>query len=293
MPRLVVPEVATAANRPSSPCSAMAASRFLPVSRPRSSRLDPQDVDVHHLGGGDDRGVGLVGGGDPQPRRALAAALGQVGVAGGDQGRQVADRAAGHETAAGLVGHAGQVGDPAQRLVLGVHRARALEPAAAVDRGGAHHQVEQRGRLGRCGGDEGQIARVVDRHACVGEHLVEDAQRLGAAQPVGGDRLAHGRGQFGGRARTVQRHRVESQAVARVGQDRLGEPLGDVGIAMHRGGVDHSRSFPDGALNRAGWVRGAVRPTPPGGACLPVAARPRTGRRCHGRDLSGGVASAG
>ena len=37
MPTLVVPEVATAANRPSSPCSAMAASRFLPVSRPRSS----------------------------------------------------------------------------------------------------------------------------------------------------------------------------------------------------------------------------------------------------------------
>ena len=139
MPRLVVPAVATDREQALvAVCSAIAASSASPVSRPRVVGRDPQHVDVHHLRGGDDRGVGLVGGGDPQPRGALAAALGQVGVAGGHQRRQVADRAARRRSSRrACSGMPGEVGDPAQRLVLGVDRARALQPAAAVDRRGA------------------------------------------------------------------------------------------------------------------------------------------------------------
>ena len=40
-------------------------------------------------------------------------------------------------------GKPGEVGDPAQRLVLGVDRAGALQPRAAVDRRRADDEVEQ------------------------------------------------------------------------------------------------------------------------------------------------------
>ncbi len=255
MPRLVVPEVATAANRPSSPLFGDGGFQVLAGQPPVCVGLDLEHVDVHHLGGRVDGGVRFVCGGDAQPRRPLAAALGQVGVAGGDQRREIADRSAGDEAAAGLFGHTGQVGDPAQRLVLGVHRPGALQPAAAVDRRGADDQVEQRGGLRRSRRDERQVARVVDRHARIGEHFVEDPQRLGPAQALLGHCGADRSGQLGGCARTVQRYRVQPQPIARVGQDRLCQSLGHVGVAMHGGGVDHPRSFPDADHNRAVWVQ--------------------------------------
>ena len=71
-------------------------------------------------------------------------------------------------------GQPDQVGDPAQRLVLGVHRARALEPRAAVDRRGPDDHVEERRRLRGRPRDERQVARVVDRDAGLGQHLVEE-----------------------------------------------------------------------------------------------------------------------
>ena len=46
----------------------------------------------------------------------------------GDERRQVAGRAARHEAAAGRGREAGEIGEPAQRLVLRVDRARGLEP---------------------------------------------------------------------------------------------------------------------------------------------------------------------
>ncbi len=79
-------------------------------------------------------------------------------------------------------GQAGQVGDPAQGLVLGVHRAGALEPRAAVDRRRADHQVEQGRRLGRGRRHERQRPRVVLGDARRGQHLDPQPQRLGAAQ---------------------------------------------------------------------------------------------------------------
>ena len=74
-------------------------------------------------------------------------------------------------------GQPGEVGDPAQGLVLGVDGARALEPRPGVDRRGADDDVEGGGLLGRRAGDEGQVARVVDGQAGGGEHVGEDAER--------------------------------------------------------------------------------------------------------------------
>ena len=130
-------------------------------------------------------------------------------------------------------GKPGEVGDPAQRLVLGVDRAGALEPRAAVDRRGTHHEVEERGGLGRGGRDEGEVARVVDRDAGLAQHRVEQREGLLAAEAVLGDGLARGDLQLAQRARSVEGHRVEDQAPARVLQDRLAELLGLVVVAVH------------------------------------------------------------
>ena len=190
-----------------------------------------QDLHVHHLGGGVDRRVGLLGGGHTGTARVLGGA--SPGLARRHQRRQVADRAAGDEAAAGRLRHAGQVGQPAQRLVLGVDRARPLQPAAAVDRRGADDQVEQRRQLGRGGRDERQVARVIDRHRGRRQRLGEDAQRLRGAEAVGSDRRAGLGGQLLAAARAVQRHRVQAQAVADVGEQGLGDPLGRIGVAVH------------------------------------------------------------
>jgi hypothetical protein len=91
--------------------------------------------------------------------------------AGGDECAQVAGGPAADEHAAGSVREAGEVGDPAQRLVLGVDGAGALEPRSGVDARRTDHEVEQDRRLGRGRRHERQEAGVVDRDARRREHV--------------------------------------------------------------------------------------------------------------------------
>ena len=158
-PRFVVPAVATTANTPSPSASSAARSagagepprpapRASPASITRSIERTEECTSSLHR---DARGG----------RAAVAGAL-----ARGVQGREVAVRAALDEAAARRVRQAGEVGEPAQRLVLRVHGAGRLEPRAAVDRVDADQQVDQRARPPSArAGDEGEVARVVDRGA--------------------------------------------------------------------------------------------------------------------------------
>ena len=91
--------------------------------------------------------------------------------------------AAGHEHAAGAGGQPGEVGDPAQRLVLGVDRAGALEPRAAVDGRGADDEVEQRAASVGRARDERQVPGVVDRDARRGEHVAKTPAPRGRRCP--------------------------------------------------------------------------------------------------------------
>jgi hypothetical protein len=101
----------------------------------------------------------------------------------------------------------GEVGEPPQRLVLGVHGPGALEPRAAVDARGGHDHVEQRGGFGGGARHERQVARVVDRQARRAEHVDEEAQRLLATEPLRGDGLP-------GRALRAARVRARGRAAA-------------------------------------------------------------------------------
>ena len=93
-----------------------------------------------------------------------------------------------------------QVGDPAQCLVLGEDRARTRLPQAAEDVGRARHQVERDGCPGGCRRHVGQVQRIVLGARRRLEHLIEDAQRLRAADPGRRDCLAGGGGQLRHRA---------------------------------------------------------------------------------------------
>ena len=200
-------------------------------------RRDDEQADVHHGRRRGDRRVRLVGAGHAQPC-AVRAVAGTMGVPGGDERRQVADRAALHEAAGGRLRESGQAGQPLERLVLGVDRARRLHPRPGVDRRRADDEVEHHRELCRRSRDERQEARVVDRDDRGGEHVGEEPHRGLAAEAVLGDRGAGEPGQLVGGLRPVERHRVQPQAIAGVLERGPGDPLGLVGVAVHRRGID-------------------------------------------------------
>jgi hypothetical protein len=169
------------------------------------------DVDVHHASSGVDRRVGALGGDHGPacgPVEPCCSPLRVGVVAGGDQGRQVGHRPAGGEAAACRIGHLGQVGDPAECLILGEHHAGAVQPGRAAQRRGTDHEVEHGGRLGRRPRDEGEVAGVVGRDAGGGQVLGVSTQRLGSAESLWRDGLAHQGLEFGGTHRTVERRLV-------------------------------------------------------------------------------------
>ena len=185
---------------------------------------DRQDVNVHHARRGlNARMRGSACGEAPSRRAAAAARPGRV--TRGDQGREVAGGAAGDEHATGRGGHARQVRDPSQGLVLGPHRARPLQPAAAVDRGRADREVEQHARLGRSARHEREVGGVVGRDRGGREHLRPHAERLLAADPAGGDRRPGPLGQLLSGGGAVQGNGLRD-AVARVRDDRRRQRLG-------------------------------------------------------------------
>ena len=140
-----------------------------------------------------DRRVGLLGDADRPAWRAAGAAPLEGRFPRGYESGQVGDRPALREYSAGRGRKAGQFGDPAQRLILGVDRPGALEPRSGVDIRRADEHVERSCRLRRRTRDEGQVSRVVDGQAGRPEHVCPKTQRLVGSEPVGNHRRT-GRG---------------------------------------------------------------------------------------------------
>src|SRR5690606_6191391 len=99
-----------------------------------------------------------TGGGDDEASAAVVLAVRPVTPPPprGDQRTEVARGPAADEHAAGRRWETHEVRDPAQRLVLGVYRAGALQPRPGVDARRPDDEVEQHRRLGRGGGYERQ-----------------------------------------------------------------------------------------------------------------------------------------
>ena len=121
-------------------------------------------IDVQHPGCLRNRRMGLGRRGDLPACRSHAPSSRQRRVTGGMQSREIAERPARHKGASGLRREAGEIGQPAQRFVLGVDRSGRFQPAAGVDPGGSHQQIEEDRDLRRRVGDEGEVARMVGRN---------------------------------------------------------------------------------------------------------------------------------
>ncbi len=186
----------------------------------RAARLG--DAAVRALGG-DDESAGAI-----EPATCPLAPT----PTGGDEGAEVAGGAAADEHATGRRRHAGQIGEVAQRLVLREDGSSTFHPRAGIDVGGAHHEVEQDGRLrGRCR-HERQETRMVGRDAGGGEHLAEHAQRFQAAQAAFGDRAPRHRLQLGRCAGRIQR-RLHAHPIDGVANDGLREHLHGGIVLVH------------------------------------------------------------
>ena len=237
MPKLVVPPVATTAKT----STVVVDLGELLLQRgtgepPVGVHRDGEQVDVHHPRGVRDRRVRLGAARHHPATGSVQPAIGATGrgvVSRGHQSGQVAEGAALHEHPGRRRRQPGEVGQPAQRLVLGVDGAGTLQPRPAVDGRRAHDEVEQRGGLGRRGRDERQVPRVVHRDARTGQHLVEQPQHPLAPQAVPGDRLADLLVQLVVRPGTVQRDRVQPHPPARVVDDGHGQTLGVVVVPVH------------------------------------------------------------
>ena len=237
----MVPAVATTANTSGSSAAATSS----PHSRPSRSG-DGHETGVHHARRRAHGGVDLLAAGDPAGREAAVARA----LASRVQRGQVAVGPALHEAAPGAVRQAREIGHPAQRLVLGVHDAAALDPRAGVDAGRAEQHFHERGGDARGARDEGEVARMVDRGRGRQQLVAQQRQGALAAQPVGGDRLPGPRGELGRRDRAPEVRRVGGQALERGAEDRCGE------LAQLRGQAEH-RARVGGALDHRAAIRSA------------------------------------
>ena len=148
-------------------------------------------VDVHDGGGGRDGGVRL-GAAHDDPARGVGDAVLAVAAARGipsrHERRQIADRAALHEDAAG--GRRAVRTRAASQCSTSFSAKTApgaLHPRAAVDRGCRHHEVEGDGGLARRRRDERQVSRMVGREARGRQHVLEEADRAIGAHARGRD----------------------------------------------------------------------------------------------------------
>ena len=143
----------------------------------------------------------------------------------------------------------GPVRDQPQHLVLGVDRARGLQPGDALDRRAGDQHVEQQRRLGRRGRDEAEEPGAVRRDHRGGqargvhaEHLVRVVRQVAEQAPHGEVELGRVAGAL------VQRDRVKPQPVLRVREHRPDHLL--------RGGIDtvHARDTLHGRnVARQAW----------------------------------------
>ncbi len=138
---------------------------------------------------------------------------------------EVRGRATRDEHTAGLRWKPGEVGQPAQGLVLGERRAGTLEPRTSVDRRRADDEIEEHRRLGRCRGHEREEPRVVDRDRRRRERFGEHAERLRAPDPVRGDRSPGGGRELVGGSGAVEGRRIHPQPFECVFEDGPSERL--------------------------------------------------------------------
>ena len=160
VPAFVEPALATTANGPAGSARSSAAAQRRAGQAAALVVGDREHVDVHHARRRRHRRVRRVARTRSASAPGVAAARLGGCVARRDQRRQVARRAARDEAAAAPAGSPASSASHPQRLVLRPHRARALEPAPAVDVGRAHREVEQdaglaSGRPGRTRGSSG------------------------------------------------------------------------------------------------------------------------------------------
>ena len=209
MPKFVVPPVATTAKHRVAVLVEHARDGVA-VQAPVGVDLGGRDVDVHHGRGRRDRRVRLGAAHDDPPRGVGAPRVRELR-------RRAASRAVTSAERLPIVppctktppaprGRPNSAREPVQHLVLGVDRAGALHPRAAVDGGCRHHDVERQRGLGRGRGDEGEVAGVVGRHAGRREHVLEQRDRAPRADAVGGDRARGQPREVARRHRLVERH---------------------------------------------------------------------------------------
>ena len=243
MPKFVEPAVATTANT-AAPCSASAARTSSPRSTPSSAgRTGTTSTSITRAADAIEECASALqtivhraGASEPRLREREARVL-----AGGDEGREVAESAALHEHAAGGRGQSELVREPREHFVLGVHRARAFEPGAAVEGARRDHEIERGGGLRRCGRDEREVLRVVGGDARRGEDVLEQGERLGGAQASLVDRAPGEACQFDRRERLVERGLIVEDAPARVLEHEVDEGGVLVGGGVHPCGVRGSR----------------------------------------------------
>ena len=219
-PALVVPAVATAANTPSAPSSA--ARSASPCIRPASSAgTGSTSTSMKRAAARTEEWTSSLhatrqrSGAPPRSWRACSRA-----ACSADRLPLVPPWT---KQPPALRGQPGEVGEPAQRLVLGVHRARALEPAAAVDRAGAEQQLDVGGGGRRRRRDEREVARMVDRDGQRQQHVAEAPQRLLRAEALGGHGRAGQRRDLGRRQRAAELGRVLREPLQRGLQHVLAE----------------------------------------------------------------------
>ena len=143
MPAFVVPDVATTPITLSGfgsfaiACFEARAREAMVVGR-HDERLDAEHVQCLA-----DARVGVARRWRSAPRAAKVGPLGTTHVASDSETREVAERAARDEGAAGPLGHAGQVREELEGQILGDDDAARLQPAGAVETGAGDHHVEE------------------------------------------------------------------------------------------------------------------------------------------------------
>ncbi len=122
------------------------------------------------------------------PRGQIAAAPFPGSFPGRVQRRQISQRPSRYEGASRALRISRQPRQPFQRLVFGKDRAGGFHPAPGVDRRRADEEIDEDRCLGRRVGNEGEIARVIDRDHIRDDRIRPAPHRFIDAKPVGGDR---------------------------------------------------------------------------------------------------------
>ena len=257
MPAFVVPAVAAIAHTESgSGSAARARSSAAPVSRSASSDSTTSASQSRIRKRARDRRMRLLADRDPPAVGATTAAR-RRRLPGDHERRQVSGRTTRDEASARGRREPGEVGEEPQRLVLGVDRARRLQPRRRVDRRRRDDRVEHERGLGRRGRDEREEPRAVGRDARGREHLGEHPEHGFGVTALGRDRPPRTRRELVVGAGVVERRGVEPEPLERVVEARPRRALGCLVEVVH-GTPSSERDAPAAR----GWPPRSAVPSP-------------------------------